>query len=86
MPQIAKNIPVVGYTDKNGLPTCAINFETGEVCSFYRTQRFGCNETCLFAEVGQRGLSAMLFRRENGNGSLIPCKECLVWKERVEPS
>jgi hypothetical protein len=83
---IEKTIPVVGFLDKNNLPTCAVNFQTGEFCSFYRTQRMGCHETCLFAEVGDRGIATMLFRRENGQGSLIPCKECPIWRERVEPS
>ena len=34
-----KTILVKAYRDKNNDPCCAANFETGEVCLFYRTQR-----------------------------------------------
>lgn len=37
------------YRDKEGNPACVSNFEMGDVCEFYRTYRFGFNETCVFA-------------------------------------
>ena len=76
------NIECVRYKDKENNPTCACNFETGEVCQFYRTQRFGCNETCLFAsEINYRGLTEIIHRRGNGQGTLIPLENCPLWKE-----
>lgn len=70
----SKTIKVQAFTDKNGLPTCAIDFGTGEVCKFYRTTRFGCTETCVFIDNNYN-----LNRRDKGEGSLIPCKECPLW-------
>ena len=35
------HLPVIRYRDKAGNPTCAVDFETGDVCQFYRTQRLG---------------------------------------------
>ena len=78
-------ISFVRYRDSEGRPTCATNFETGEVCQFYRTQRFGCNETCIFAEENHRGIGKNMMRRNSlrentpGDGTLIPLKECPLW-------
>lgn len=79
-----KNITVLAYRDSGGNPTCAANFETGEVCVFYRTQRFGCHETCVFGDAGGR-YSEGLKRRKDGNGSLIPLSRCPIWGAEVEP-
>jgi hypothetical protein len=76
-------IAFIRYRDDDGEPTCAINFQTGIVCSFYRTQRMGCNETCIFSpDDGVRGLLTVLERRKNGNGSLIPGEWCPIWNEQ----
>ncbi len=45
------HLPVIRYRDKAGNPTCAADFQTGDVCKFYRTQRLGIGETCVFAET-----------------------------------
>lgn len=50
MQKETRQITVPVYRDKEGNPCCAANFNTGEVCTFYRTQRFGVNETCVFAK------------------------------------
>lgn len=74
------NFPVKRYRDSTGCPTCAI--KTGEVCIFYRTQRFGCNETCVFADdTGHEAYFENMKRRDNGNGSLIPLKTCPIWQD-----
>ena len=71
--------------DKFGRPSCACDFATGEVCQYYRTQRFGTHETCILApEEGRYG--AILQRRtdSNGvpkNGTLIPGDWCPLWSE-----
>lgn len=68
------------YRDKNGNMTCASNFETGDVCEFYRTYRFGCNETCVFApDEGYKGRPEDLERRNDGMGTLIPGNYCPLW-------
>ena len=74
---------ITRYRDKNGLPTCAINFETGDICIFYRTQRVGVNETCVFTE-DYGHYQEKLTRRDGGEGSLIPLKQCPIWeRERI---
>lgn len=75
---IPKTITVNAYLDPSGEPTCAENFETGEVCVFYRTSNFGCHETCVFAKDEGKYLEP-LKRRRGGEGSLIPLSRCPVW-------
>ncbi len=79
MQKETRQITVTAYRDKAGNPCCAANFNTGEVCVFYddiafqtRTQRFGANETCVFAKQ-------KLKKRKDGHGTLIPCSECPIW-------
>ena len=75
-----KRIEVVFYRDSENNPTCAIDFNKGEVCKFYRTQRFGTNETCVFSD--QNGKYAQtLNRRKDGLGTLIPCENCPIWNK-----
>ena len=64
------------FFDENGERTCALDFEKGLVCEFFRTQHFGTHETCLFApSCGKR--TEMLERRgPNCMGLLIPGKWC----------
>ena len=66
----------------NPLPA---DFETGDVCKFYRTQRLGIGETCVFAEThsGSKYADNMM-RRDGaqgpGMGTLIPGDWCPVWE------
>lgn len=70
------------YIDNNAYPTCACDFDTGKVCKFYRTQRFGSNETCLFAPESHKGIGETLNRRgEDKLGTLIPGEWCPLWKK-----
>lgn len=73
-------ITVTRYRDNEGNPTCALNFATGEVCRFMRTQRYGCNETCVFAPELYSGYTACMERRSNGNGRLIPGEWCPLFE------
>lgn len=70
------------YRDNDNEPTCAINFETGDVCIFYGTRSFGCLETCWFSDQSDKKWRS-LQRRGKGVGTLIPLKDCPVWKENV---
>ena len=81
-------IDVVRYMDADGNPTCAADFAAGLVCRFYATQRFGCSETCVFADKsGPRGIWQTMTRRNNGSGTLIPLAGCPVWPNvRGEPT
>lgn len=75
----ASSIPIVRYRDKDGNPTCAVDFPAGKVCVFCATQKFGCSETCLFADKdGQRW--AEMQRRDGGYGTLIPLQTCPIWQ------
>ena len=79
MGKTLKTIEVAAYQNKDGLPSCADNFDTGEVCIFYRCQKFGTWETCVFAREGLKGLNEHLQRRDGGKGLLIPLKDCIIW-------
>ena len=79
------HLPVVRYRDAAGNPTCAVDFETGDVCQFYRTQRMGVGETCVFAETASNSKYADNMMRRDGPqgpdmGSLIPGDWCPVWE------
>ena len=74
------SLVVTRYRDKDGNPTCAADFNAGRVCMFFATQRFGCDETCLFANKEWRYWTT-LFRRDSGSGSLIPLEDCPLWKD-----
>lgn len=78
--EINKKIDVKAYITNKNEPCCAKDFNTGEVCIFFRTQRMGCNETCLFADQ-QGKYWKILERRKNGIGTLIPHDNCPVWND-----
>jgi hypothetical protein len=78
-------ITVTRYRDSAGQPTCAKDFPGGHVCVFYRTQRMGASETCVFA--ADHGRFTETLRRRPGRdkpgaGSLIPLSSCPVWSEK----
>ncbi len=73
------NIPYFRYKDSEGHPTCAVDFASQQVCSFYTTKSFGTKEVCDHTLL-------TLDRRDDEikgerMGSLIPCKGCLFWKK-----
>jgi hypothetical protein len=80
------HLPVFRYRDQAGNPTCAADFEIGDVCKFYRTQRMGCGETCVFAETREGSRYAQSMDRRDGvqgpgMGTLIPGAWCPVWPQ-----
>lgn len=77
-----KTIEVPAYRDDNGNPCCAANFQTGEVCPFFRTQCFGTHETCVFAESADGKRTRGINRRGDGAGTLIPLDTCPVWNKK----
>lgn len=64
------------FFDQNGERTCALDFEKGAVCEFYRTQHFGTHETCLFAPSAGKRTEKLERRGSDGLGLLIPGKWC----------
>lgn len=70
-----KTLTFERYRDDNHLPTCAINFDKGHICKFYGTQNYGTLELCLFH--GKQ----ILERRDSWRGTLIPTKNCPLWKD-----
>ena len=72
-------IKIARYRDPAGLPTCAANFNTRNVCRFYATRKLGQDEICLIAgdKIGKHPES--ISRRADSNGSLVPLKDCPVW-------
>ncbi len=80
-----KTITVPVFRDPEGNPTCIANAETGEACPFFRVQKFGMHETCLFAAVETTGLQTeRMQRRDNGKGFLIPLACCPLWSQTEE--
>ena len=85
------HLPVIRYRDKAGNQTCAADFQTGDVCTFYRTQRMGVGETCVFAETASNSKYAdNMVRRDGvqgpGMGTLIPGAWCPVWRtNEIDP-
>lgn len=87
-------IPVERYKDSKGNPTCGLNVENGEFCSFFRVAGLcGQYETCLFApRMDGRTKSMPLERqcREKDDniptGYLIPGDWCPVWQMGTEKS
>ena len=77
-------ISITRYRDKNMEETCASDFTNGDVCVFYRTAKFGTDETCLFLEYQNN--KKTLERRGNGEGSLVPFEGCPVWRPKLSIS
>lgn len=66
-------LPVMRYRDDENLTTCATNFNTHDVCVFWRCRKFGQQEFCSWT-------GDILHRRgEDGTGTLIPCDGCPMW-------
>jgi len=76
--EVPATMPVALYLDEDGQPTCASDFQNGCVCIFYGTQKFGCSETCWFAEKDGRQWMPMQ-RRNGGEGTLVPLPTCPLW-------
>jgi hypothetical protein len=64
------------FRDKLGRPTCSKCFQEKQYCPFYQTRKMGMVDVCGF-------LNKHLERRENGVGTLIPDKECPIWKSET---
>jgi len=83
-----RSITVTRYFTPKGEPTCASLFARKEgavnaVCEFYRTQKLGCHETCLFAPGISAGLQARLRRRGiHESGYLIPGSFCMLFSKK----
>jgi len=67
-------LPVTRYRDDDGLPACAANFATADVCVFWRSKSFGQREVCWW-----EGGTLLHRRGEKGNGTLIPQDNCPLW-------
>lgn len=87
------SIRATRYFTDGGEPTCARRFgvkvdgSDSQVCEFYRTQKMGVHETCLFASDDDHGLGVRLRRRGvHEHGSLIPGSFCRLFnvKERAK--
>jgi len=73
-----KTLEIPLYYTPEGQPTCAVDFQNGEVCKFYRYGSYGFKDVCSWT-------NEVLKRRHvegHGNcGNLIPCKECILHNE-----
>ena len=64
------------YTDDKGQKTCSLNIPLKQYCIFLKVGKFGTIEVCSFNEEEEK-----LQRRDNGVGTIIPCKNCRLWNE-----
>lgn len=71
-------IDVKTYFDSYGHRTCATDFTNGNVCAYYRAQKFGTQETCVFAPKHNKYAEQLHRRGDNGLGSLIPAPWCPI--------
>lgn len=75
-----KMLPVTVYRTPYGVQTCASNWETGDICIFLQTYKFGCAETCFF--IPDQNRKKVLRRSgKNENGYLIPFNNCPLLDE-----
>jgi len=72
-----KELQVRVYRSPEGVPTCARDFEDGEVCVFLQTARMGKLEVCAL----QTGVDALL-RSPRGTGWLVPHCKCPLWPDK----
>ena len=79
-------VEIVRYRDKEGQPTCALNFQSWDVCKFLGTRKFGQEGVCMLCP------DAVLLRRlGTGCDTLIPLafteskaervRACVAWRD-----
>jgi hypothetical protein len=64
------SINIERFRTPEGFPTCARDFESGQVCKFLTSQKFGFVDVCFFT-------GAELVRVNDAY--LAPCNDCVVW-------
>ena len=72
-----KTLEFAVFRDANGRPTCCKNLEEKKFCQFLRTRMMGIVEVCGFCH------DIDLYRRDGGEGSLEPNKNCPFWKDEI---
>lgn len=65
------------YKTPFGNPTCALDFESGEICEFLRTKWFGTVDVCACNP------DESLHRDREGLGYTVPHADCPIWKGAV---
>ena len=75
MPNETKIIVVPVYRDKEGNPTCASHFPSGEVCKFLRLVGLRDSPNC-----GVGAKSVQLYDKHGGDAGFIqPSDTCPLW-------
>lgn len=69
-----RTITVTAYRTPNGEPTCATDFDAGEVCQFLTTRKMGLVDVCALCRGD-------IQRDNDGRGYLVPVDGCPVWTE-----
>jgi hypothetical protein len=73
-------VPIMAYRTPDGTPTCAVDFDAGEVCVMLRSTRWGLADVCAL-DVDKGRKTNGLQRDAGGTGYLIPCDGCIVWPD-----
>lgn len=69
-------IEVAKYFTEKGVHVCATDFQSGDVCQFYRTRKFGQEEVCIADAVWSRLEREKGPDGKEGTGFLIPGPRC----------
>lgn len=77
-------LPVSRYRDREGNPTCAVDFRSGEVCPYLMGSNFGTREHCFWDLKRSESRKYPLLKRRHGvtgpgDGTLIPQSKCPLW-------
>lgn len=72
------------YRDNDGNPTCAMSFDTGAVCVFLGTAKFGLCDVCTYQNHAGADLERRDLPEAHGVGSLIPTEQCPLWTAKSD--
>ncbi len=88
--QEVKAVGIVAYRDDCGDPTCATDFQAGEVCQFMTTRKFGLVEVCAATGRdllrGPPGVSMHDRVADPAGHYLRPDNECPIWSNTCKTS
>jgi len=74
MSEYKRTIEITAYHTPEHKPCCALDFNSGKVCKFLATTRFGTVDVCRLNNQELR-------RGDYGTGYLVPTDSCIVWSK-----
>jgi hypothetical protein len=71
------SIQVKRYRTPDGAPTCCRNWQSGELCQFLGSRRFGAMPVCMLGEQ-------IDMDKQRPDQWITPHNKCLVWAEKKD--